>query len=52
MLVIACQAHVLAMKSHIRLGIVYRINTYSGDIAEGKEKIIANEIIGTVGYVF
>ena len=55
------QAGIAAMKNHIRLGIVYRVNTYSGDIdtknedgevVKGKEKIIANDIIGTVGYVF
>lgn len=46
------QAGIAAMKNHVRLGLIYRINTYAGDITDGKEKIITNDFIGTVGYVF
>ena len=46
------QAGIAAMKKNIRFGATYRINVYEDDVSIGKERIIANDIIGTVGYVF
>ena len=46
------QAGIAAMKSHIRLGGIYRVNVYEGNIGSTKEKIVANDLIVTIGYVF
>ena len=46
------QAGIAAMKSHIRLGGIYRVNVYEGNVGSMKEKIVANDLIVTIGYVF
>jgi len=46
------QAGIAAMKKHIRFGAMYRLNVYEGDVSIGKETILANDIIGTIGWVF